>query len=185
MGASPYSPIHGRRRDTRYRRTPRSAPCARRSLRPGRIRPAPATADRRPSGSSRWAPQHNDADYAAWTLVDGAHPGDPWVREHAAGRTRCRWRRTPATCAMHADHFERRVGFTYTVRSTADDDVIGCVYIYPSDDPSIDARCARGSGRPTPSSTPSCGAACQRLAAAGLAVQERSTTPLAERAPAD
>lgn len=40
---------------------------------------------------------------------------------------------------MHADHFERRVGFTYTVRSTADDDVIGCVYIYPSDDPDIDA----------------------------------------------
>ena len=40
---------------------------------------------------------------------------------------------------MHADHFERRIGFTYTVRSTADDDVIGCVYIYPSDNPETDA----------------------------------------------
>ena len=31
----------------------------------------------------------------------------------------------------HADDFERRVGFTYTVLDD-DDVVIGCVYIYPS-----------------------------------------------------
>jgi hypothetical protein len=31
----------------------------------------------------------------------------------------------------HAQDFAERRGFTYTVLSTADDDVIGCVYIYP------------------------------------------------------
>jgi hypothetical protein len=31
----------------------------------------------------------------------------------------------------HADDFERRVGFTYTVLD-AEDVVVGCVYIYPS-----------------------------------------------------
>jgi len=31
----------------------------------------------------------------------------------------------------HADDFERRVGFTYTVLD-GEDRVVGCVYIYPS-----------------------------------------------------
>jgi hypothetical protein len=31
----------------------------------------------------------------------------------------------------HAQDFAERRGFTYTVLSTADGDVIGCVYIYP------------------------------------------------------
>ena len=31
----------------------------------------------------------------------------------------------------HAQDFAERRGFTYSVLSTADDDVIGCVYIYP------------------------------------------------------
>jgi hypothetical protein len=76
--------------------------------------------------------QHNAADYAAWTSSMehiNATPGfaemdwpHPMSIDENAGDLR-----------MHADHFERRVGFTYTVRSTADDDVIGCVYIYPSD----------------------------------------------------
>ena len=37
----------------------------------------------------------------------------------------------------HADDFERRVGFTYTVLDD-EDLVVGCVYIYPSKaDPSV------------------------------------------------
>jgi hypothetical protein len=83
-------------------------------------------------------PQHNDADYAAWTSsVEHIHS--------TPGFESKRWPH-PMTSAenegdllMHADHFVRQLGFTYTVRSTADDDVIGCVYIYPSDDASIDA----------------------------------------------
>ncbi len=82
--------------------------------------------------------QHNDADYAAWTSsVDHIHatPGfesKRWPHPMTLGENE-------ADLVMHADHFERRVGFTYTVRSVADDDVVGCVYIYPSDDPQCDA----------------------------------------------
>jgi len=82
--------------------------------------------------------QHNRADYAAWTSsIDHIHatPGFPdgdWPQpmslDENAGDLR-----------MHTRHFEERRGFTYTVRSTADDDVIGCVYIYPSRDPETDA----------------------------------------------
>jgi hypothetical protein len=32
----------------------------------------------------------------------------------------------------HADDFARGAGFTLTVLNPADDDVIGCVYLYPS-----------------------------------------------------
>jgi hypothetical protein len=75
-------------------------------------------------------PQHNAADYAAWTSsIDHirATPG-------FAGR---RW---PHPMSLednlrdlenHAQDFAERRGFTYSVLSTADDDVIGCVYIYP------------------------------------------------------
>ena len=31
----------------------------------------------------------------------------------------------------HADDFARRVGFTFTVVDPSDNDVIGCVYLYP------------------------------------------------------
>ena len=40
----------------------------------------------------------------------------------------------------HADDFEKRSGFTYTVLDPANSDVIGCVYIYPDDSEQHDAR---------------------------------------------
>src|SRR2546423_639100 len=40
----------------------------------------------------------------------------------------------------HADDFENRTGFTYTVLDPATGDVIGCVYIYPDDSERHDAR---------------------------------------------
>jgi hypothetical protein len=36
----------------------------------------------------------------------------------------------------HADDFEKRVGFTYSILDG--DEVIGCVYIYPSSDDDVD-----------------------------------------------
>jgi hypothetical protein len=77
-------------------------------------------------------PEHNDRDYFAWTSS----------MEHI--------RRTPGFEAYewpkvmtlddnlndlrrHADDFHRRSGFTYSVM--IGDDVIGCVYIYPSGRP--------------------------------------------------
>lgn len=84
-------------------------------------------------------PEHNDADYAAWSSsIEHIHatPGYPdgtWPHPMTPDENR-------ADLVMHENHFERRLGFTYTVRSTADDDVIGCVYIYPSSKPDIDAE---------------------------------------------
>ena len=40
----------------------------------------------------------------------------------------------------HADDFENRSGFTYTVLDPATSDVVGCVYIYPDDSEQHDAR---------------------------------------------
>ena len=84
-------------------------------------------------------PHHNEADYAAWTAsVDHIHA--------TPGFENRRWphpmslAENLADLQMHARHFEQRLGFTYTVRATADDDVVGCVYIYPDDDPAHDAK---------------------------------------------
>jgi hypothetical protein len=41
--------------------------------------------------------------------------------------------------ARHADDFANRRGFTYSVLSRNDDEVIGCVYIYPASDDGHDA----------------------------------------------
>jgi hypothetical protein len=81
--------------------------------------------------------QHNQADYEAWTSsldhirsTAGFPFGDwphPMSLEANADDLR-----------MHARDFEERRGFTYTVRSTTGDDVIGCVYIYPSPDAEAD-----------------------------------------------
>lgn len=82
--------------------------------------------------------QHNEADYAAWaSSVEHIHatPGFQsrrWPHPMTLDENR-------ADLVLHADHFDERLGFTYTVRSTDDDDVIGCVYIYPSDDAALDA----------------------------------------------
>ena len=77
-------------------------------------------------------PQHNEADHSAWTssidhirttpgFLDGRWPpvGGLSLAENLRDLQR------------HADDFERRVGFTYTILDDGDR-VIGCVYIYPS-----------------------------------------------------
>ncbi len=75
-------------------------------------------------------PQHNDADYAAWTsslehirdtpgYPDGNWPNDRSLEDNLRDLRR------------HADDFANRRGFTYTVLDPATADVIGCVYIYP------------------------------------------------------
>ena len=86
-------------------------------------------------------PQHNAADYAAWTASTGhiqATPGFPWgdwphemsLAENLRDLER------------HAQDFAGRRGFTYTVLSTATGEVIGCVYIYPPPGQNQDRRSA-------------------------------------------
>jgi hypothetical protein len=76
-------------------------------------------------------PQHNEADYAAWTgSIDHirATPGFPdgnWPHEMSLSDNL-------RDLERHAQDFAERRGFTYTVLSTGTGDVIGCVYIYPA-----------------------------------------------------
>jgi hypothetical protein len=76
-------------------------------------------------------PQHNAADYAAWTASIGhiqATPGFAgwgWPHEMPLADNLRDLQR-------HAQDFAERRGFTYTVLSTGTGDVIGCVYIYPA-----------------------------------------------------
>jgi hypothetical protein len=76
-------------------------------------------------------PQHNEADYAAWTtsidhiratpgFADGGWPHEMSLSDNLGDLER------------HAHDFAERRGFTYTVLSAGAGDVIGCVYIYPA-----------------------------------------------------
>jgi hypothetical protein len=82
-------------------------------------------------------PEHNDRDYAAWTssteyirsqpsLADWSWPHEMSLAENLGD------------LEHHARDFAARKGFTYTVLD-ADDDVVGCVYVYPADDGVHDA----------------------------------------------
>jgi hypothetical protein len=84
-------------------------------------------------------PQHNDSDYEAWSSSrEHIHTTPGWEtstwpddRDLEANRR---------DLQRHADDFENRRGFTYTVLDPATGDVIGCVYIYPDKDEQHDAN---------------------------------------------
>ena len=82
-------------------------------------------------------PQHNTADYAAWTASTGhirATPGfagASWPHQMSLTENL-------GDLERHAQDFTARRGFTYTVLSTATGEVIGCVYIYPPPDQGSD-----------------------------------------------
>jgi hypothetical protein len=74
------------------------------------------------------APQHNAADYAAWTASIGhiqATPefaGTGWPHQMSLAENL-------RDLERHAQGFAERRGFTYTVLSTGTGEVIDCVYI--------------------------------------------------------
>lgn len=84
-------------------------------------------------------PAHNAADHAAWSSsIDHirATPGFPqgdWPHPMSLEENR-------RDLEEHAEDFRARRGFTYTVRSSEDDDVVGCVYIYPDREGDADAH---------------------------------------------
>lgn len=82
--------------------------------------------------------EHNERDYRAWTSSI----------EHIRSSPEFAKRRWPRMMTLadnaddlvaHAEDFAARRGFTYTVLD-ADDDVIGCVYIYPDEDRAHDVH---------------------------------------------
>jgi hypothetical protein len=87
-------------------------------------------------------PQHNEADYAAWTSsMDHitATPGftdGSWPHEMSSDDNR-------RDLERHARDFAERGGFTYTVLRQDAGDVIGCVYIYPRRSHGPDRRLLR------------------------------------------
>ena len=83
-------------------------------------------------------PEQNESDHAAWTSsMDHIHAtpgweGSDWPLPMSLAENR-------ADLERHAADFAAREGFTYTVLALRDETVIGCVYIYPSDDAGHDA----------------------------------------------
>jgi RimJ/RimL family protein N-acetyltransferase len=78
-------------------------------------------------------PPHNEADHAAWmSSIEHirATPGYPDGKWPPRGGMSLE--ENLADLRRHAGDFQRRAGFTFTVLDPADDDVIGCVYLYPS-----------------------------------------------------
>jgi hypothetical protein len=86
-------------------------------------------------------PQHNASDLAAWTSSI----------EHVRATTGFEKSSWPPVEGMssednlsdlvrHAQDFVERTGFTFTVLDPATDEVIGCVYVYPSKEPDHDAQ---------------------------------------------
>jgi hypothetical protein len=78
-------------------------------------------------------PQHNESDLAAWSSSiehirsTPGYPDGGWPpREGMTLEENLRDLR------RHADDFTRRQGFTFTVLDPTDDEVIGCVYLYPT-----------------------------------------------------
>jgi hypothetical protein len=82
-------------------------------------------------------PQHNEADYAAWTSSIAHITSTPgfadwgWPDESLTITDNLR------DLVKHEREFVARIGFTYTVR-TESGDVIGCLYMYPSRQPEFD-----------------------------------------------
>lgn len=78
-------------------------------------------------------PEHNEADYAAWTSsIDHIRstPGfeaESWPEPMSLEENR-------GDLESHREDFARRAGFTYTVLGAQTGNVIGCVYIYPKRD---------------------------------------------------
>lgn len=85
-------------------------------------------------------PEHNERDLAAWTSsIDHirstpGYPDGTWPPPE--GMTP---ERNLQDLERHASDFKRRAGFTYTVLDI-EDDVFGCVYIYPDTTGETDAE---------------------------------------------
>ena len=84
-------------------------------------------------------PEHNERDYAAWSssiehihASPGYGPESRWPHEMSLEENL-------GDLERHARDFAERTGFTYTVLDS-DDDVIGCVYVYPARDETHDVQ---------------------------------------------
>jgi hypothetical protein len=84
-------------------------------------------------------PQHNEPDYDAWSSSGEHIRGTPGWETSSWPDDRS-LEDNLRDLQRHADDFEKRTGFTYTVLDPATGDVIGCVYIYPDKEEEHDAK---------------------------------------------
>jgi RimJ/RimL family protein N-acetyltransferase len=84
-------------------------------------------------------PQHNEPDYEAWSSsLEHIRQTPGW--EKSSWPDDRDLEANLRDLQRHADDFENRTGFTYTVLDPATGDVIGCVYIYPDKSGEHDAK---------------------------------------------
>jgi hypothetical protein len=84
-------------------------------------------------------PRHNEPDYDAWSSsVEHIRQTPGWAESSWPDDRSLA--KNLEDLQGHADDFERRKGFTYTVLDPATGDVIGCVYIYPEKSGEHDAK---------------------------------------------
>ena len=78
-------------------------------------------------------PQHNDSDLEAWTSSiehvrsTTGFPSGSWPPPQGMSSEA-----NLSDLTRHAADFEARKGFTFTVLDPGTDEVIGCVYVYPT-----------------------------------------------------
>ncbi len=84
-------------------------------------------------------PQHNERDYDAWTSsIDHIRSTPGFDSPEADWPAPMPLEQNLDDLVRHAADFDDRTGFTYSVLDG--DDVIGCLYIYPSNAPEYDAK---------------------------------------------
>jgi hypothetical protein len=78
-------------------------------------------------------PQHNESDYAAWTSsIEHIRSTPGYPDGNWPPLTGMSLDDNLADLRRHANDFVRKAGFTFTVLNPSNDDVIGCVYLYPT-----------------------------------------------------
>jgi hypothetical protein len=84
-------------------------------------------------------PEHNDRDHAAWmSSIEHIRSTPGFDSPDASWPSPMSLEQNLQDLADHAEDFEQRTGFTYSILDG--EEVIGCVYIYPAPDPGNDAR---------------------------------------------
>lgn len=78
-------------------------------------------------------PEHNERDYAAWSSSIEHILGSPGYGPESQWPHEMSLEENLGDLERHARDFAERTGFTYTVLDS-DDDVTGCVYVYPARD---------------------------------------------------
>ena len=83
--------------------------------------------------------RHNEPDYDAWSSsVEHIRQTPGW--EKSSWPDDRDLAKNLGDLQEHADDFEQRKGFTYTVLDPATGETIGCVYIYPDKSGESDAK---------------------------------------------